>query len=240
VIGSRPARTWLYAALLWLVATTQLVSYSPGQSGNVCSWSPDGLILLFVGRDGDRHFVARYDVATQSASRVFLAGHGDRIDTVQWCTDGKSFLAVTTRGVSPRRARATHATVHLINHPAGTTIKSFSPVFKLRESWGSPIYRPDRILVEAPALVELHPASGKMFALQRPFGEAHAVFGAFGAGIGYLSVDPSATGGWSLGSLHPTDLKRTTYCDSRLCPQADISRAPPEGGVAGSGRDRRA
>ncbi|MFT4511461.1 MAG: ABC-type phosphate transport system substrate-binding protein [Planctomycetota bacterium] len=226
MIGEKQqTKTWLSAVLLWLVATTQLTQFAVSQSGNLCSWSPNGLMLLFVGRDGDRHFVARYDVATQSATRVFLAKHGERIDTVQWCTNSKTFVAVTALGIS-RRSRPVQATIHLLSHPAGTIINSFSPPLGQRKLWGSPIYQPGRILIEASGMVELNPNTGKMHALQRPQGEARAMLGTFGDGIGYLSVKPAATGGWSLGTLNAEDLSRRVYCDSRLIPQAKVQLIP--------------
>ena len=215
---------------MWLVTATQLADHAIGQSGNLCSWSPDALRLLFVCRDADRHFLARYDVATQSASRVFVAERGERIHAIQWSPNwskhGKQFVVVVAPAGEATPFRPRRSTIHLISHPEGAITQSFSPLLAQRTIWGTPIWLPDRILVEAPGMIELIPATGKMYAWQRPKQEADAVFGAFGIAIGYLSVAPLATGGWSIGAIDAKNQTRTVYSDSRQAPHAKIQHLP--------------
>lgn len=225
------SKTWLCASLLWLAATTQLTAHAIAQDGNLCSWSPDGLQLLFVGHDTERQFVARYDIATQSATRVFLANREERVHAVQWSQNGKQFAAVCVPTFASRRKIASYrnlaqSSICVLTHPLNTIVKTLFPLKTERAIWGSPIWLPNRLLVEAPDMVECNLTTGKMHAWSRPPMEAAAFLGAFGTGIGYLSVKPTATGGWSLGTIDATRLARTVYCDHRLAPQARIQFLP--------------
>ncbi|MGK0262426.1 MAG: ABC-type phosphate transport system substrate-binding protein [Planctomycetota bacterium] len=215
------------AALLWLAATTLLAAHAIAQDGNLCSWSPDGLKLLFVGRDSERQFVARYDIATQSATCVFLANRGERIHAVQWSQNGKQFAAVCVPTIATRRYQSlVQSTLHVLTYPLGRLVMTLAPHKSERATWGSPIWLPNRLLIEAPGMVECDLTTGKMHAWSRPPMEADAFLGAFGTGIGYLSVKPSATGGWSLGTIDVTNLTRTVYCDHQLAPEAKIQFLP--------------
>lgn len=225
-------------AVTLLAALALSCGRAQAQHGYLGDWSPDGLMLLFAGADGDRQYVGRYDIATQSAVRVFSADPDARVHAVKWAPDGKSF-AVSVTHIEPdgyRAPRARAPKVFLVAHPELTATHLVAPRQEgfSKYAAGTPLWFGGRLLIETPGLLECDFETGKQHAWMRPKGEYRTMLGPFGKSLGYLSMTSRNT--WRLGCIPAESLAkatgsarfvdRTHYCDQSIHPTASIQQLP--------------